>query len=209
MQMRYDMLTWMSCTLLFLGVLACGGEDTTGSFAPPVASEPGTLGAEMLRSIEEPVLRVKRFVSDSFHVDRKWGSMQGPVDVQRLSLAEFARPEILWVRGYRASVVPADGIGHVSQEFMCHNNLDFSAANHARIFEWKGDWARHAAVRDRVFTISQGQFDVVLPDGFGFPIRSDEPLHLTTQVLNHNIDAPDVHVRRSVRMNPCISRPRC
>jgi hypothetical protein len=36
----------------------------------------------------------------------------------------------------------------------------------------------------RLFTLSQGQSSIKLSDGFGIPIRSDESLRLTTQVLN-------------------------
>src|SRR5947207_846752 len=35
------------------------------------------------------------------------------------------------------------------------------------------------------------QLDATLPPGFGFPVASNEPLLLFTQVLNHNIEHPD------------------
>jgi hypothetical protein len=52
-----------------------------------------------------------------------------------------------------------------------------------------------------MFTLSQGQFDTVLPEGFGFPIMSDEIFSLTAQVVNHNEKNPDFRVRHKVIIN--------
>lgn len=192
-------------TLLLAGIslyaFAGCGPGEPGESATREATGPGGNGptATETTPTKTPV-RIKKFVSDSFQIDQKWGSMQGPTDVQRVALHETKEPEILWVTGYRASVIPADGKGTVSQDFMCHNNLDLVATEHAKFLEWGPGWGEHAAVRDRVFTISQGQFDLVLPDGFAIPLRSDEQLNLTTQVLNHNVEDPDVSVRHAIEI---------
>jgi cyclophilin family peptidyl-prolyl cis-trans isomerase len=49
-----------------------------------------------------------------------------------------------------------------------------------------------------MFTLSQGQFTINLPEGFGVPIMSDEKFSLATQVLNHNIKDADLDVRHRV-----------
>jgi len=57
-------------------------------------------------------------------------------------------------------------------------------------------------------TISQGMrvpgggFAAHLPEGFAFPIASNEPLYVMTQVLNHNIEHPKhLNVRHRVHSN--------
>ena len=53
----------------------------------------------------------------------------------------------------------------------------------------------------RLLTLSQGQLSAAFPPGFGFPILSNEPLSLTTQVLNLN----DPNLKTSVRHKVTIS----
>jgi hypothetical protein len=134
--------------------------------------------------------RSRTFVTRPFRIDRIIRSMEGPFAYERVTLVEGGAPEILWVTGYRAEVVGADGAAGVSQEFMCHNNLSFDAERHRTRFGWT------KPVRtQRLFTLSQGQFSIELPKGFGIPVMSDESLTLETQVLNHNLERPDISVR--------------
>ena len=80
---------------------------------------------------------------------------------------------------------------------MCHNNLDLDVERHGRIFGWE----RKSPFSARLFSLSQGQFEVRLPEGFGIPVRSDEEIRLTTQVLNHNFENPDIHLRHQVHVD--------
>jgi hypothetical protein len=68
-------------------------------------------------------------------------------------------------------------------------------ARHRQIFGWRKYPSR------RVFTLSEGQTEVRLPDGFGIPLRSDEPLSVTAQVLNHNHKGDPVRVRQRVTVH--------
>ena len=95
-----------------------------------------------------------------------------------MQLGEAGSPsELLWVTGYRAVLVGPDGESAASQEFMCHSNLDIDMERHRDLFQWKKQ------VSTRLFTLSQGQFDITFPAGFGLPIFSDEVFSLNTQVL--------------------------
>ena len=40
-----------------------------------------------------------------------------------------------------------------------------------------------------------------LPDGFGIPLRSDEPLSVTAQVLNHNYHGAPIRVRQRITVH--------
>jgi len=102
------------------------------------------------------------------------------------------RPELIWVTGYRAEMMKADGTTPQSQEFMCHSNLDINMPQHLRIF------GMERLSPNRVFTLSQGQQRIQFPEGFGMPIVSLEAFRLTTQVLNLNRTNQSFDVRHKV-----------
>ena len=122
--------------------------------------------------------------------------MQGPSSAVRVELGSSAdQPELLWITGYRAEVVDTTGTRVLPPEFMCHSNLAFDATRHADLF----GWTRRTA--NRLFTVSQGVSAVTFPEGFGIPVRSDEPLTVTTQVLNHNHPDSTFQVRVRVTID--------
>ncbi len=135
------------------------------------------------------------FLSPVYKVDRLYKSMTGPQSSTAFSILEKDTPELLWITGYRSVMVGADGITPMPQEFMCHSNLDLDIQEHRRIFQWNKTAAH------RMFTLSQGQFEIKFPDGFGVPIYSNEIFTLTTQVLNLNFEDQEYQVRHKVMIN--------
>jgi hypothetical protein len=133
--------------------------------------------------------------SDAFTIDTTWASMQGPYRVMHVQLTDSTSHELVWVVGYEAAIVDADTREPKSSEFMCHSNVDLDMARHRQIFGWQKYPSR------RLFTLSEGQTNVRLPDGFGVPLRSDEPLSVTAQVLNHNYRGAPVRVRQRVTVH--------
>lgn len=133
--------------------------------------------------------------SDAFTIDTLYASMQGPYRVLEVQLTDSASHELLWVVGYEAAIVDADTRELGSSEYMCHSNVDLDMARHRQIFGWKKYPSR------RLFTLSEGQTEVRLPNGFGIPVRSDEPLSVTAQVLNHNHHGAPVRVRQRVTVH--------
>jgi len=152
-----------------------------------VPSAPAASAAEAARSTE--------VLSDVYTVDRKYRSMEGPMSTQTVQLAKSPLPELLWITGYRAVMVGEDGHSPMSQEFMCHSNLDLDMKRHRQLFGWK------KFPSNRLFTLSQGQFEIEFPAGFGIPVLSSEPLSLTTQVLNHNLEGRSFQVRHKVAID--------
>jgi len=135
-------------------------------------------------------------LSQPYTIDRKYKSMEGPSGIQPITLTHADPPELLWITGYRVVVVGADGTSPASQEFMCHNNLDFTDVSlHNQLFRTTNP------ITPRLFTLSQGQFSIQFPKGFGLPVLSNEPLSLATQVLNHNVEHPNVQVRHKVTVD--------
>jgi len=147
-----------------------------------------------VRAAQLPIHHVE-FLSEPYTIDRIYKSMAGPEGKQIVRLWTADPPELLWITGYRVRVVGADGRAPVSQEFMCHNNLDYNPLDHARVF------GSPSGFSTRLFTLSQGQFAVDLPEGFGLPILSNETLYLSTQVLNHNLKDVNIQVRHKVTVD--------
>lgn len=135
----------------------------------------------------------KQVLSDVYTIDRKYRSMEGPSSVQKVYLGNQTTPELIWVTAIRTEMVGEDGITPQLPELMCHVNVDLDANLHQALF----DLPRPTATR--LMTLSQGILLAKLPPGFGFPLASNEPLVLFTQVLNHNIEQPhNLRVRHRV-----------
>lgn len=132
----------------------------------------------------QTVLR-KQVLSQTYTIDRKYRSMEGPGSLQRIYLGDPDNPELLWITGVHTEMVGEDGSTPQLPELMCHVNIDLDAARHQALFNLRRQTA------SRLVTLSQGMLNATLPPGFGFPISSNEPLVLYTQVLNHNIDHPN------------------
>jgi hypothetical protein len=189
---------WLALALLLGGaafwVVAVGGP-AAGDAATEIAA------AQRTETVLSPI----------YTVDRKYRSMMGPYSEQQILLdgvpepgsEDFAQgedppppagddPDLLWITGYRAVMVGADGSEPAAQEFMCHSNLDLDVLAHEEL------WGQAAGFGSRLFTLSQGQFEVRFPPGFGIPVLSSETLSLTTQVLNLNVEGPPFEVRHKV-----------
>src|SRR5215813_7957816 len=93
-------------------------------------------------------------------------------------------------------MVDADGKTPQLPELMCHVNVDLDPARHQAIFAFRRPTA------SRLMTLSQGMLTAKLPEGYGFPMSSNEPMLLFTQVLNLNIEHPqNLKVRHRVTID--------
>lgn len=136
----------------------------------------------------------KQFLSPVYTIEKKYRSMEGPGSLQKYYLGDpAADPELLWIVGVRTEMVGRDGRTPQLPELMCHINVDLDAERHRALFDLK------RPIGTRLITLSQGITSTRVPDGFGFPIASNEPLVVFTQVLNHNIEKPkNLEVRHRV-----------
>jgi hypothetical protein len=139
-------------------------------------------------------VHVSTFLSPAYELDQVYRSMKGPRSRKEIFVRETEEPELLWITGFEAEVV-RDGDEEKSlPEYMCHANLGFARMNeHRELFQLAQQGRRKGRIR--LFTLSQGQMEVRFPPGFGVPVASDEPLWMTTQVLNLNEPAPQIEVR--------------
>jgi hypothetical protein len=173
---------------LALAVSACTWSSDPASSTAAASIEPGTRA-------RTPKVHTKTILSQPYTIDRKYGSMRGPYGFDDVVLSESDTPELLWIVGYRTTVVDAATNAVLSQEFMCHANLDVEPASYIERFPTA------PPLSGRIFTLSQGQQEIRFPEGFGIPITSDLPISLVTQVLNLNIEEPhDLKVRHRVEI---------
>jgi hypothetical protein len=135
------------------------------------------------------------FLSPSYTIDRIYKSMQGPQKVESSVVMREGPQELLWITGYRSHVVDAQTLQPLSQDFMCHSNLDIDMKRHRELFDWDKNSSR------RLFTLSQGQSEIRFPAGFGIPISSAEEFSLATQALNLNIGDRTFDVRVKVEVD--------
>lgn len=172
--------------VLVLSALAVAALALLAAAAGPLAS--GRETPPVLPEIERHTM-----LSEVYTIDRKYRSMMGPYGVREIRLGDVDEPELLWIVGYEAVMVDAEGRQQMPQDFMCHSNLDIDVTAHHAVLG-----AGNAGYGSRLFTLSQGQLSVRFPDGFGIPVASSEPLELTTQVLNLNHEGEALGVRHRV-----------
>ena len=143
----------------------------------------------------EPTIHKKTVFSSKYSIEQKYRSMRGPSDIEEFQLLRSTEPELVWITGYETTMVDATSQEEISQEWMCHANLDMDAKR------YYDEMDATTPISGRLFTLSQGQQLVEFPRGFGIPFNARQPLSLATQVLNLNIDEPDLEVRHKVTVN--------
>jgi hypothetical protein len=148
-------------------------------------------------ALAAPAEQSKQFISPVYTIDKIYHSMEGPSSVERIYLGDPSAPaELLWVTGIRTEMVDADGTTPQLPELMCHVNVDLDGPKHQALFGFR------RATASRLMTLSQGMLAAKVPSGFGFPLASNEPLLLFTQVLNLNIQHPqNIKVRHRVTID--------
>ena len=148
-------------------------------------------------TLAAPAEQSKQFISTVYTIDKIYHSMEGPSSMERIYLGDPNGPaELLWVTGIRTEMVDADGKSPQLPELMCHVNVDLDPARHQALFGLR------RATASRLMTLSQGMLAAKVPAGFGFPLASNEPLLLFTQVLNLNIEHPNnIKVRHRVTID--------
>lgn len=120
------------------------------------------------------------YVAPALEIDKIYPSMKGPAHTDLVALLPNSK-ELAWITGFKAVIVEADGKTQSDQGFMCHTNLDIASPSQHIQRDLKPRFNP-----GRLFTISQGQDEVTLPDGFGIPLRMGTPMQVAVQALNLN-----------------------
>ncbi len=148
--------------------------------------------ADAVSRLDDGRLRLV-FDSDDLVIERRIESMDGPYSRRQIALAGERPGEVLWLTAVRNEAIdPASG-ARLSPEFLCHSNL--SLASQPQLARDTPAFRSTENLDQRVVTLIQGQNEVELPPGFGFPLAVGEPLEFSTTVINQNVDELPFSVR--------------
>lgn len=148
-----------------------------------------TIFKQNSRLIESPCLLV----------DKIYKSMEGPMAVKEFFIendnfkiiSSAFSPKLLWITGYKVELFD-DNDNRLSDDFMCHNNLNIVKNN---VLPWK---VNTLGTDTRLFTLTEGQVEINLPENYGIPILSNQRLRVDFQVLNHNLPKINLKVKQVV-----------
>ena len=96
----------------------------------PLEETPANTAARIDADSWKGFVQTREIVSKPYHIDAIYASMRGPSGFDYANLLDTEKPELLWITGYRTMVVDAETQKGLSQEYMCHANLDFDAKTH-------------------------------------------------------------------------------
>jgi cyclophilin family peptidyl-prolyl cis-trans isomerase len=91
--------------------------------------------------------------------------------------------QLYWLKGVRIDLLDENNRLLPTAEFFCHLNIDVDTGFRNREFP-EGERCMSA----RLFTLTQGQTEILFPKGYGVPVASDEKLRCIFQAANRTTD---------------------
>ena len=149
--------------------------------------------------------------SPTLLIDGIYKSMEGPHASNTFNINNSE--DLVWLNSFDVKAINTEENEQMSNDFICHTNIDFYDG------EYYGKWGLHHRIGEhypRLTTMSNGIESYKFPEGFGFPIFSDEKLFTQTQILNHNISGKLMSVKHKItlgfetnsqNMKPLRSKP--
>ena len=122
------------------------------------------------------------FITPTFVVDNIYTSMEGPKVMQGFQVNPESEA-LVWIRSFRTEALATDEQRQLSNDFICHTNVDYYDSSYYSKWDLPGRIGKHYP---RLATLTNGMESYAFPEGFGFPIKANEYLYLSTQSLNHN-----------------------
>jgi hypothetical protein len=137
-------------------------------------------------------------LSDTMRINKIMRSMEGPFSIANFTFGKgilnYFSPQLICLTGYQLDVIDANTNKTISDDFMCHNNMNIVDKN---TVPWK---LETQGSNTRLFTITEGQTQLQLPKGYGIPVLSNQKLEIVSQVLNHNIADTNFLVRQRIKI---------
>ena len=178
-------------TLIFLGVFFLGISLYYMSFSKVkqnqvknfVLHKMGILSADWTISTKEKEGEyITTFESPTLFIDNIYTSMQGPHTNEKFKLNE-KEDQLYWVTKFKGTANSKFN----SNDFICHMNLFHSNEEH---FARLGFEERINLQDSRLITLTDGTLSLEFPEGFAYPIYSNEKMFISSQALNlHKKDA--------------------
>lgn len=136
------------------------------------------------------------FTTPTFVISNIYKSMEGPKADQYVVI-DGSTEELLWLTSFKTSAVSSDEQRKMSNDFVCHTNFEYRDAEHYN--RWNMT-ERINSQYPRITSISNGVEAFDLPDGFGFPVFSNERLFINAQALNHNISDSTFNIKHQIKI---------
>lgn len=135
-------------------------------------------------------------ITPTLVIDQIYKSMEGP-KVTRSFQIDYTKNELLWITSFKTKALSTNEIDELSNDYICHTNIDFYDGEHYS--RWQLD-DRIGEQYPRLTSMSNGIESYAFPEGFGFPVFSNENLFLSTQTLNHNIKSDPFSVKHKIEL---------
>ena len=134
-----------------------------------------------------------KMISPEFYIDGIYKSMEGPKSSNYVQLSQDST--LIWLTGFHVKAIDNKHFQTISNDFVCHTNVDFNDVNYYTSFHLKNRIGRQYP---RLTSLSHGMENFSFPAGYGVPIRGNQLLYVTTQSLNHNITDANFWIRHEV-----------
>jgi len=112
-------------------------------------------------------------------------SMTGPWDDEPFVFIKDAKPQLLWVTGFKVEVIDPQTKAVQSPEYLCHSHIRFNT----RTFDLnKRNPTLAPGLRHdfRLVTLIQGRTEINLPRNFAVPVLSNEPFVFYSMTISNN-----------------------
>lgn len=137
-----------------------------------------------------------KMISPSFLIDGIYKSMEGPKASNYVQLSQDST--LLWLTGFHVKALDAKTRQPVSNDFICHTNVDFNDVDYYSDFHLTD---RIGKQYPRMTSLSHGLENFTFPKGYGVPMKGNDLLFVTTQTLNHNRKGIRFQVKHEVAID--------
>ncbi|MBL0014138.1 MAG: hypothetical protein IPP30_10640 [Flavobacterium sp.] len=135
-------------------------------------------------------------ISPAFYIDGIYKSMEGPKSSNYVQLSQDTT--LLWITGFHVKAVNDDNKKQISNDFICHTNIDFNDVKYFSNFHLDD---RIGKQYPRMTSLSHGLEHFKFPNGYGIPMKGNDLLYVTTESLNHNIPDANFLIKHEVKID--------
>lgn len=136
------------------------------------------------------------FTTPTFVISNIYESMEGPKSDQYIAI-DNSTEELLWLTSFKTEAFLSDESTRIPNDFVCHTNFEYRDAEHYN--RWNLT-ERINKQYPRITSISNGIEAFELPEGFGFPVFSNERIFLNAQALNHNVTDSIFNIKHKIEI---------
>jgi hypothetical protein len=136
------------------------------------------------------------FTTPTLVVDNIYKSMEGPKATQAFQLNPN-KSDLVWLTSFETIALSNNENDTLPNDYICHSNVDYYDGEH--FSKWNLDH-RIGEQYPRLTSMSNGVESYSFPDGYGFPIFTDENLFLASQSLNHNIEDTSFSIKHKINL---------